>query len=155
MTAAVIRQHLFDYSQRMAIELGLSTRQHKFKDEIFQIPFAAGARRYVVLVPMDILRTLPVAHDWSDIDIICAHNETLRRKVNRIIGTTWRYATRRATKYELRRTLLDNPGALRDLLDQYKEKPGAAYDFRSDPDGEVIWHAAGHEFSQKYPLDLS
>jgi hypothetical protein len=104
---------------------------------------------------MDILRKLPVAHDWSDIDVVCMHNETLRRKVNQIIGSTWRDATKKITKRELRSALLEHPGALRDLLDQYKEKIGNAYDFQSDPDGEIKWHETAQQYTGKYPLDLS
>ncbi len=155
MTAAVIRDNLFRYSQRIALELGLATKKFKFGETNYIIPFDKKMRRYVVLVPKDILRKLPVAHDWSDIDIVCTHNEVLRRKVNKIIGTTWRDATTKITKRRLRGTLLDHPDALRDLIDQYKEKAGNAYNFQSDPDGEIKWHEAAQQYTNQYPLDLS
>jgi hypothetical protein len=74
--------------------------------------------------------------------------------LNRTIGDTWKYATIRARKWELRQALLNHPEALRDLLDQYKAKPRDQYDFARDPAGEVIWHRIAQEFSDHYPLDI-
>jgi hypothetical protein len=155
MTAAVIQEYLFRYSQRIASELELSTKRLQFHKTTYRVSFDKKTARHVILVPMDILRKLPVAHDWSDIDIVCMHNEVLRRKVNRIIGNTWRNATTKVTKRDLRETLLHHPGALRDLIEQYKDKASDAYDFDADPQGEITWHEAAHQYTSKYPLNLS
>lgn len=155
MTAAVIIEYLFQYSQRIATELGLSSKIYTFRETAYNLPFDRKELRHVILVPMDILRKLPVAHSWSDIDIVCSHNAVLRRKVNQIIGNTWRDATRKISKWELRNTLLENPEVFRDLVEQYKAKAGDAYDFESDPDGEIIWYNVAQEYTGRYPLDLS
>lgn len=155
MTVAVIQRHLFDYSQRIASELRLSTRRLRFRETTFRIPFDKQTTRHVILVPMDILRKLPVAHDWSGIDVVCMHNEMLRRKVNRIIGNTWKNATTKVSKRDLREVLLKHPGALRDLVDQYKDKASDSYDFDSDPQGELTWHEAARQYTSRYPLNLS
>ena len=39
-----------------------------------------------LLVPKDVLRELPVATDWSDIDRVVQHNAVLRKMVNGMIG---------------------------------------------------------------------
>jgi hypothetical protein len=43
---------------------------------------------------------------------------------------------------------------LKDLIDQYKGKPAAKYDFENDPLGEFIWADAAKEVTKKNPLAL-
>ena len=155
MTAAIIAEHLLQYSQRIASELQLSTQMLDFRGTSYRLPFDRENARFVILVPRDILRKLPVAHDWRDIDVVCMHNEFLRQKVNQLIGRTWRDATKRITKRDLRSVLIDHPGALLDLIEQYKSKRGIAYNFQTDPDGEILWHETAQQYTNNYPLDLS
>ena len=79
-------------------------------------------------MPAEVLRFLPVADSWDDVDWIRWENEELRQRVNKIIGDTWRTATRRIPKSALKSALLHNPELLRDLLRQYKRKPARPYD---------------------------
>lgn len=155
MTARVIINNLLNYSQRIVDQLKLSNSKHTFKGVDFRLPYDKKTGRFVLLLPMDILRKLPVAHDWSDIDIVCAHNQKLRREVNRLIGKTWRKATTKISKRDLKAVLLDRPEALRDLIEQYKDKKGTAYNFNVDPAGEITWYSATHDYADKFPLDLS
>jgi hypothetical protein len=155
MTASVIIDYLLLYSQRIGKELRLRNQDTKFHDKSYKLPFDQKTGRSVILLPSDILRNLPIAHDWSDIDIVCRHNEQLRNQVNQIIGRTWRKATKKLSKRDLRDALLYRPAVLQDLIDQYKDKVGAAYDFKADPAGEFIWYSAAQDYVSKYPLDLS
>jgi hypothetical protein len=50
---------------------------------------------------------------------------------------------------------LNNPGALKDLLDQYKIKPSATYSFRDDPDVVLSWKKAVSDLAHDSPLHLS
>jgi hypothetical protein len=93
------------------------------------------------LVPKDILRNLPIAESWSDIDYVASVNEDVRRRVNEIIGSTWKQATR-LRKLVLRSFLLQNPELLRSLLDAYGDKPAVRYNFGNDPAGQVAWYWA-------------
>jgi hypothetical protein len=108
-----------------------------------------------MLIPREILDDLPVALDWYDIDIVCRHNEELRAKVNEIIGMTWKHATRRISKKELKETLLKYPGVLRDMVEQYEEKEGKAYDFGADPSGILSWQNIARAFTEKFPLEMA
>lgn len=108
----------------------------------------------LILVPADVLRDLPIANDWSEIDVVCKFNEALRNQVNRLIGNTWKQATRAVKKSELREVLLSKPEVLRDLIESYKRKPAATYDFDSDRSGEFIWFRASRQYAKDFPLDL-
>lgn len=54
------------------------------KVELPENPLKLGSG--VALVPKDILRELPVATDWSDIDRVVQHNARLRMMVNQMIS---------------------------------------------------------------------
>lgn len=155
MTAIIILSDLMSFTERVATKLGAQMQATEVDRQLFNLPYDHINSRPIVFVPKGILRTLPIAEDWSDIDVVCAHNERLRSVVNQIIGNTWKQATTRVNKLRLRSVLLGHPDVLRDLLNQYKEKPARPYDFNSDPEGEIHWFEIAKEFVTRYPLDLN
>jgi len=91
MVARIIQDDLIEYSLNV------------FRNfEIGEIPPNPFNGRRIILVPRDILRDLPVAHDWSDIDYVVIANEELRRRVNEMTGMTWKNATQRIPKYKFK-----------------------------------------------------
>ena len=56
----------------------------------------------IVLVPRDIVRELPIANDWSDIERVAMENSRIRARVNRFLGSI------------VRPTVVDRKRALRD-----------------------------------------
>jgi hypothetical protein len=155
MTGSIIIEDLLNYSQRMVTDLKLSNRTYTYKGTNYKLPFDKITHSYKILVPIDILRALPIANDWSDIDVVCQYNQTLRDVVNKLIGNTWRKATKKISKSKLKTVLINNPGALNDLIQQYKSKKRTPYNFSSDPNGELIWYPESRNFASKYPLDLT
>jgi len=153
MTIRIILPDLLDFSERVAHNLSIQSRKVSFGGSSFDLPVDQITRRPVILVPMEILRHLPVAYDWGDIDYVCAHNAQLRRRVNRLVGDTWRAATRKR-KRDIKDAILANPELLQDLIDQYKAKPARQYDFERDPVGGLIWHDIATRFAQEFPLSL-
>ena len=127
-----------------------------FNGEKYLLPRNPISNKQIIFIPKEILTPLPVAHSWSEIDIVCAKNEALRRKVNQIVGNTWKKATNhnKIKKSALRRILFSEPELLKDLLAVYKKKPKQKYDFENDPLGEIIWADIAKEYSNKYPLSL-
>ena len=47
----------------------------------------------IILVPLDILRELPVVNDWSDVEHATSENEVLRNTVNAQIADFWKTRT--------------------------------------------------------------
>jgi len=154
MTCRIILEDLLTFTQRITSTLQLKrTTYIKFKDIKYKVP------RYIkpiILIPNEILTPLPVAYDWQDIDVICTHNEELRKRVNDIIGNTWKKATNknRVSKSYLKSVFLEHPELIVDLIDQYKRKPVDRYDFKNDPKGEIIWYQDAKNYASIYPLDL-
>jgi len=149
MTVAIIFPDLLEYSARMARKLKLATLEYHNQT----IPCDPDTEKGIVLVPADILSSLPLAFDWDSRDFVCAQNEELRRKVSSIIGKTWRQASR-IKKPELKAVLLRYPKLIQDALNIYKSKKASKYNFDDDPAGEFAWEALAKSYAKQYPLGL-
>ena len=126
MTIRVVLYHLLDFTERVARDLELPTIESPFGNDRRQLPWTEGMRHPAILVPKDVLCHLPVAQDWSDVDHVCSENEALRNRVNPIIGSTWKDATEKHSKAELRGAILEFPELLIDLINQYERKTAVA-----------------------------
>lgn len=153
MTAGIILPHLLLYSERVVQELNLPSRKVAIGNREYSLPFLESARETMVLVPRDVLRHLPVAESWSDIDTVSSHNAALRARVNSIIGRNWRQAAL-IPKSKLRAVLLREPELIRDLLRQYKEKPKRSYDLDADPQSLYQWQPVTRLAATASPLNL-
>jgi hypothetical protein len=148
MTVKILEDDFKFYSQRVAIELKIKTQ--KFKE--FNLPFDPETEKAIILVPAKLLRDLPIAYSWEEIDYVCKYNSELRGVMNNIIGSSWKEAKKKK-KSDLREIILRKPEVLSDLIKQYREKPKSSYDFESDPSGEVLW-ATFAQKAKDHPLDL-
>lgn len=153
MTVNILFDNFADYSSRVAKDLNAPLKTFNIKDKDYQLPYDPVTGNEIILVPKSLLNNLPIATDWDDIDRVCRYNDSLRYKVNKIIGKSWKSATR-LSKRELKRILLEEPELLKDLITQYKSKPRTNYDFQNDPLGELIWAELSEKAPKNYPLDL-
>jgi hypothetical protein len=112
MTISIVLPDLLSYSERVATDLKLDLKRVSVRGKEYKLPHDNKTGAPIMLIPREILDDLPVALDWYDIDRVCRYNEELRTKVNEIIGTTWKHATRKIPKRELKEALLKYPGAL-------------------------------------------
>ncbi len=154
MTAHVLIDDLVAYTERALDSLGVKCKEiddGMVRGRLLMNPFRS--KTAVLLAPRLLLRDLPVARDWSDVDLVSAHNEELRKQVNKVIGGTWKKAIS-IQKKQLREAILDKPELLWDLVTQYKKKRGEPYDFASDPSGRARWHELAREVAQQIPLNL-
>jgi hypothetical protein len=159
MTISIIRKELLLYSQRVATDLRLKTKKIESGGEEYEIPAWSdnGILKPMILIPKEILGSLPSSFNWSDFDFICAQNEAARQRANDKIGNTWKRATSKKNigKSELRKVLLNDLEVFRDLIEQYQNKGTVPYDFENDPELELIWHALSEKFSHQFPLNLA
>ncbi|HEY6804431.1 MAG TPA: hypothetical protein VI306_12715 [Pyrinomonadaceae bacterium] len=152
MVGRIVVEDLQRYTQRILESLKVKTSPVKGSAHRTIVnPFN---RKPLILVPADILRDLPIANDWSEVDLVCQFNDALRTKMNGLIGRTWKQATRSVSKADLRNVLLRYPDVLRELIALYKKKPASTYDFNSDRSGEFIWFRASRQFASAHPLSI-
>lgn len=143
MLARIITDDILQYSHRVFGELSVSGRDIKFGDETFRLPINPYNRYPILLIPKDILRPLPVARSWDEIETVCEHNRALRRRLNAIIAGTWRGKGSIPTRFKkqaIRQAFISNPDLAREVVETYREGKPPPYDFSSDPVGEIIWH---------------
>jgi len=107
----------------------------------------------VILLPTDILRDLPVAVDWRDVQESTEENEIFRDKLNGRIAEIWSRKTLE-NKSELKRWALSNSETFGDLLDILHGMDGKPYDFINDPNGEIAWRNVIDRVLTKYPLRM-
>jgi len=155
MAISVIFNDLVKYTQRVAKELNIKFTEFKRGDETVLLPMNPRNRKPIIFVPKDILRTLPIAYSWDEIDHVASYNQSLRLKVNRIIGNTWKTATSsKVRKRDFKETLVKHPELINDLIGQYNKKPRVAYDFDKDPSGEIVWASAAENITARHPINL-
>lgn len=147
MVAGIIQIDLIAYSKRVFRDLSVSGDSE-------DLPVNPFNQAPVILVPRDILRDLPIALDWEDIDLVASHNEELRSQVNELIGSTWRHAAKRASRADVRSVILEHPDVLSDAIEQYRRKAPSRYDFEEDRAGQIVWHERALTASREYPLEL-
>ncbi len=153
MTAGILFRRFLNYSQRIFRELHAETRPYNYYENVYLLPKNDFNRQPIVLVPIDILDDLPVASDWSDIEIVSRRNFLLRAKLNEMVGTIWR-KTAHFPKKLLREVLFNDPDLLRELIDAYRNYKTRPYDFLSDPAGQINWYSASRDYTTQFPLDL-
>lgn len=74
----------------------------------------------IVLVPTDIVRDLPVASNWDDIERVVAENGRIRGRVNQILGGLTR-ATVTERKAAVRQAALESADALASFIASIRE----------------------------------
>ncbi|MCA9935615.1 MAG: hypothetical protein H6662_16230 [Ardenticatenaceae bacterium] len=156
MMARIIIVELLQFTERVSQNLELKTWPIDYKGKSYQIPLTPQKREPIVFVPHEILRPLPIAFDWTDLDVVRVYNAELRETLNDDIGITWKDATnlRKISKEKLKEILLADRDLFDDLLTQYEAKPATPYDYESDPDGGLIWYRLAEEWAEKYPALL-
>lgn len=85
-----------------------------------------GKAKYIMLVPSDIVRDLPVANDWSDIEKAAYENTEIRNRVNAMLSGIAR-PTVSDRKAALRHAALESSDTFEQFLAAVKEHT-ASYD---------------------------
>ena len=157
MTTNVILKDLYRFTASTCEGLGVPTRPLRYRGEEFQLPRNPTQQPSmpIILVPKDILRSLPFASDWSEVEDVISENASIRARVNELIGEIWRLKTRREKKELIRRKVLASRAAFETLLDAISESDAQPYNLDRDPEGLVTWQRAHERIAQQHPLALS
>lgn len=154
MTSRIIAENIFRYSERITKELDLK-KEVEFTTRFgkFRLLIHPYGRKPVLFLPKEILRDLPIALDWEEIDYVVSFNQELRDRLNQLVGEVWGRKGR-PKKRDYKALFLSHPEKLKELVDLYKKKGSKPYDFDTDPDGKEVWYHLGREFASNNPLSL-
>lgn len=108
----------------------------------------------IILMPKDILRDLPIATCWSEVQSVAADNEEFRDSLNTSVANLWSKKTLES-KGALKRWAMSSAQAFGSLLDMLHGHDGKPYDFIGDRNGELIWRSIGERIFQDYPFSIS
>ena len=155
MTTNVILANLLEFNKHVLSQTKVKTQPFEISSQRYLLPKNPFTRQItpVILVPLDILRNLPVASDRSEIDDVVSKNRQLRNRVNQYIGEIWQAKTLR-DKAKVKSAALASKSAFLVLLEVIKEAKGKPYDLEGDPDGLYAWLRVGVEAAAKYPLKI-
>ncbi len=87
-TTRVIVDQLARITEAFCLQRGIPVKKSHAEQE-FALPHfldAKGVERSTVLVPRDIVRDLPIARDWSEIEAASAANSRIRDRVSRLLS---------------------------------------------------------------------
>jgi hypothetical protein len=106
------------------------------------------------LVPKDVLRELPVATDWSDIDRVVQHNARLRVLVNKMIANITK-ATVRQKKRVLKTIATSSSTNFQAIFDDLMAGNPQGYDFARDRKSFDALRQVLTSTPEKFPLTIA
>ncbi|MAN46505.1 MAG: hypothetical protein GYB49_13060 [Alphaproteobacteria bacterium] len=144
------------FTENTCKELKVPLEEFYLDGKKYQLPRNLAQRDKnmpVLLLPLDILKHLPVASDWNDVCDIATQNEDLRRQVNQRIGQIFRdTALTEQEKARARVAIFRNKAALELIAEALKSKSLKPYDFTRDPHGFLLLQAISDSLPKQVPL---
>ena len=158
MTTNIILQDLAAFTQRICKVLKVKTHKFFFRDGTeAAVPFnplVGDGSVPVILVPLDILRDLPIATSWDDVGQAAAKNDELRERVNRLIGAIWEAEVKKRGRLAVRKHTYASRDAFETMLEVLHDVPKVPYDVASDPEGCLAWVRLRQTIAASHPLSL-
>ena len=154
MTTNIVFGALSSFNARVLGELGLKGEifiHREIKAQFLVNPYEKK-RIPIILVPTDILKDLPIAHDWDSVATAARGNEELRDRVNQHISSIWVNKTRR-DKRKLKVESLSSKNAFETLLKAIKTVNAQPYDVATDPEGLILWATKARQYADQFPLN--
>lgn len=163
----ILLSDLVQFSRRIAKDLNLPTSKKSTligRENYDSLPCCstlihANPGQGFLLVPEDILTSLPVARSWQDRERVTYHNYELRNYINKKI-TKYTYLSPSykqlaKNKTVFRDVVLKHPEIMRDFISKYKAKVAKSYDFKNDPNDVFKWHDTARNYAERFPLKLT
>ena len=159
MTTNIIFSELADFNDRVTSALGLPGREFhislangkKYNRSFIENPLVNGTP--LILVPMDVLRPLPVATSWRDVQAASEENDEFRQSLSQDVAEMWSRKTLE-NKDQLKRWAMTDKSMFEMLLEMLRGAEAKPYDFLSDPLGELIWRSIGEKIAKDEPLTI-
>lgn len=156
MVAKIIMSNLIEFTQRVCSDLGIPMEPLYYSKGLpaEDLPFDPNTKRPIILIPKQVLRDLPVAESFADIFWITQHNEAVRQELNKIIVGSLRSLTPAERKDRVKRSFIEHPDSLEQVLKAYENEEANFYDFADDRAGETIWYRASKQLPKQSELKL-
>lgn len=152
----LIVEDLANYTERTCTALAVPTQPFAVSGKTFKLPRNPTQQKDtpIILVPLDVLRELPVALSFSEIWDVAAANHQLRTAMNKHIASTWDKTTKEQ-KEEILRKLVSDPSVVRRLVQEMRNARVVPYDTAGDPKGLLLWADLAYELGATHPLKIN
>ena len=155
MTIKILKHDFYTFTENAVKRLGIKkVVQLKTEKRIYTLPRHPNGKHGIIFLPKNILKDLPVAVSWADIDNLVAFNSQLRAKLNALIGDVFQERNKKIRKDIIRERLFKDPENIKELINTYRSFSPKPYDFSKDPKGEFIFNALAKDYTKKYPIEL-
>jgi hypothetical protein len=154
LTIFILRKDFLRFTARAAVKIGIPNLGHyTFDGETFRVPFRKGTNIPITLLPLDLIRDLPIATSFDEIEDAGYLNKELRACWRDIIHKAHEVGTEPG-KDDAKRLFLEHPEFFEPLLESYKKNNSGPYDFIKDPRGLLSWASFAMEYASNHPLAL-
>lgn len=154
MVTNILLEEIIEYSQAICEKLKIPTEKFKIRDKTVDLVNNPYTNNPIFFIPMDVVRDLPIARDWSEISDVVGKNQALRDTINQNVGHIWATMTKK-DKAELKSAALHDKKSFDHVLGLIKNlKSVESYNFEKDHNGDIFWLNILKTISDKYPLNL-
>ena len=155
ITTSAIKKSLIKFTSQVANKIGIKTIKYSIDGEIVEIIKNPLIKRIspIILLPYDILRKLPFATTWEEIEDAAYKNSQLRAKFNHYLGRLFKAKTKAEKERQLA-ALMKNQDGIKTLFEIINKTNIKPYNFKTDAECIMfIRHVA--EVINNNPLGLS
>jgi hypothetical protein len=155
-----LRVDFLSYTEKVTALLKLPaghTFAYLYRGHQYLVPFRVNKKNKrfpVTLLPLDILRDLPVALDPSEIEDAGNLKKELKEAWHSIVQKAWKETREKPGKEERKELFMQHPEFFHPLIKVYREGKRPPYDFDSDPKGLIKWFDIAEDYLSTYPLKL-
>lgn len=149
---SILADEVYQYTGRVADDLGIE-RPYEVEGTDVRLPKHPLDDKPLVLLPIALLRDLPVATSFEEIEAAAQFNADLRTRFNLLLEDCFD-GKRKPEKSEAREALVDSRDRLATVLDAYLSATPESYDFEGDPKGLDRWLEKAKEVAADTPLSF-
>lgn len=156
MVTNIVIKDLISFNQRILKSLSVPLTSFNLKELSVNLPVNPLEKKLspVILVPLDVLRELPIATDFSEVGRAANENQKTRDAVNKHLGAIWETKTRK-DKQKVKDDALSSSEAFSSLLDALSKTEKKPYDTNKDVEGQLAWVKILKSISHDFPLKFS
>lgn len=155
ITAKILEESFVKYTHRVAKKLKIKTlKNYEIGWTVYKIPYVIETGKHVLFIPRNVLRELPTAQEKDNIIMAAYKNQSLRDKLNKLIGKDWATEINETSKKVIKPILMENLSSINDVIDSYIHKAKLPYDIDADRKGKISWHELWEQLAIDYPLTI-
>ncbi len=133
MISTIIKPDIEAYTLRVLGDLGVDKNSYPtvaFDEQGFLLNPYKGQRR-IYLLPVEILKEIPIAHSWDEIDDVISKNEAIRQEINTEIGNEWyKFPSTRKKEY-IRKDIFEVHDRCERVINAYRNETADEIDLKN------------------------